>query len=71
MSAPQERKLQETGKNQVSPSKESQRIRKVRKTITDAIKKERDYIIERRETINFLEYLKNFNSYLNIYFLKL
>lgn len=40
MSAPQERKLQETGKNQVSASKESQRIRKVRKTITDAIKKE-------------------------------
>lgn len=71
MSAPQERKLQETGKNQVSASKESQRIRKVRKTITDAIKKERDYIIEMRETINFLEYLKNFNSYLNIYFLKL
>lgn len=71
MSAPRERKLQETGKNQVSASKESQRIRKVRKTITDAIKKERDYIIEMRETINFLEYLKNFNSYLNIYFLKL
>lgn len=46
MSAPQERKLQETGKNQVSASKESQRIRKVRKTITDAIKKERNYIIE-------------------------
>lgn len=36
MSVPRE-KLQEAGQNQVSASKESQRIRKVR---TDAIKKE-------------------------------
>ena len=40
MSAPRERKLQETGKNQVSASKESQRIRKVRKTISRRARRE-------------------------------
>lgn len=54
MSVPRE-KLQEAGKNQVSASKEFQRIRKVR---TDAIKKEEINTGYEKQLI-LLEYLKN------------